>query len=85
MVWLTIALLIVGLYLAIFGFRVVFQKGYVEKLQKGIWKSDTDEEIFSKKSGYFYDKYARGLKFLIVGLIFTSSAIYGLLKIYGFL
>jgi hypothetical protein len=75
--WFFIALFVFGIYFTIFGFRVVFQPGYVEKLRMGIWKpSETSKKLFPGKSGYHYDKYTTGIGCLVVGLMFLGFSIY---------
>ena len=59
-----------GLYFAIFGARLLFEKGYIEKLHEGMWKPSKDN-LFSKKSTYAYSR-ARGFQSLIVGLMFLG-------------
>ncbi len=67
-------MLLVGILFSVFGFRVVFQKGYVEKLQKGCWKEDEGSPYVGKE-WYNYAKYVRGLRFLFSGLVLILFAI----------
>lgn len=83
MIWFLFFLLIAGLGFVIFGFRVLFEKGYVEKLRQGIWKSVGDDNPIQGRQGYTYDKYWRGGRYLMLGLLFLGAAIYGFLKTYG--
>ena len=66
-----------GIGLFIFGFRLLFQKGFVEKRRQGIWKPDNKE--WSGKEGYFVDKYIRGLSYLVVGLLLLGVVVYSLM------
>lgn len=56
-------LLVAGVYFTVFGAKLLFQKGYVERLREGIWNNSDG------KLGYNYDKYGRGLRYLLTGLI----------------
>lgn len=71
-----ICLLISGLWFGIFGGRLLWQKGYVEKLREGKWKdkSNVPEEV-----GYRVDKYVMGGKYLGAGVLLTGA---GLVLIY---
>ncbi|GEM_PF-5784801 len=75
-----VLLICAGLWFTIFGLRLLFQKGYVEKLREGIWKPRV--KLFSsERRGYNYDKYSTGIKNTILGLIFLVAGIYSILKI----
>ena len=77
--WLLIGLLIFGLWATTFGLRLLFKAGYVEKLRTGIWKpTQLDEKNFPGKSGYYYNKYARGIESLVMGLLALGYSIYAL-------
>ena len=82
MQWFPIIILIGGVWFMVFGFRLLFQKGYVEKLREGIWKEEKDS-VFAGKKGYNIYRYGRGLNCFISGLIFVGVAIYVLVKMYG--
>lgn len=69
-------LFIAGVYFTVFGSRLLFQKGFVEKLREGIWKEKNDH--WPEKEGYNYDKYIRGISFLAAGLISLALAIFTL-------
>jgi len=66
-----------GVIFVIFGVRLLFQKGYVEKQREGIWKPEKDD-FLSKESSYYYDKYVRGIRSLLVGLLFIIFGIVSL-------
>lgn len=75
MTWFLIILLLAGLFFTIFGFKLLFQSGFAERLRRGIWKAKNDE-FFSSRGGFVYDKYIRGLKYLICGLIALGLVVY---------
>ena len=79
--WPFVLTFIVGLLFAVFGFLLLFRKGLVEKLRKGIWKVPEDS-VFAGKEGYRLDKYGRGIQSLIVGLFLIGFVIYMLVKAY---
>jgi len=64
-----------GLYFAIFGARLLFEKGYVEKLREGRWKPSTNN-LLSGKDSYRYDKFVTGFRYLIVGVMFLAFTIW---------
>jgi hypothetical protein len=72
-------MLCIGLYLATLGFRVVFQKGYVEKLRRHRWRDDNVPPSKLAES-YRIDKYVRGIIYLIMGLVLTIVMAVSLLK-----
>lgn len=79
MKWFLIALIIFGLYFTVFGLKLLFKRGFVEKLRTGIWKSgELSEKNFPGKSGYHYDKYGRGVESLVMGLLALGFSIYAL-------
>ena len=72
---LSVLLLILGLFFIIFGLKLLLQKGFVERLRKGLWKSEEDERFMSEKESYYIDKYVMGIYAFIMGilmLIFSS-------------
>ncbi len=77
---LPILLLLAGLRFIVFGFKLLFRRGFVEKLREGPWKPDADDKVWSSKEGYFADKYIRGIRYFLPGLIMVVSAIYLLLQ-----
>lgn len=64
---MSILLICIGGLFFRFGWRLLYKEGFVEKLRKGMWH-DTSE-ILTEKESYFYDKYTRGIKFVLVGSI----------------
>ncbi len=70
-------LLSVGIVFVIFGVKLLFQKGYVEKQRKVLWKSEKDD-FLSEESSYYYDKYVRGIRSLLVGLVLIIFGIVSL-------
>ena len=79
MMWLLILLGLVGVYLSVFGFRLLFEKGYVERLEKTTWKG-TDEQLGKSKGMHIYNKYFRGGAYLVVGLMFVGFVLLNLLN-----
>ena len=76
--FIVIATGIVGLCFGVFGFRLLFQKGFVEKLREGRWKPGKKLKLFSEKEGYMYDKYTRGIGTLILGLMFLAFSVFSI-------
>ena len=72
-------LFVSGVYFFLFGARLLFEKGFVEKLQQGRWKrwSRTNDDGY----GYFYDRYAMGLASILMGSIFFFLSILALLNL----
>lgn len=75
--WFLVILSITGSISFIFGSLLLFKKGFVEKLQKGIWKekntSWTEKELFT------YNKYTRGITLFVVGLMLIAYVVFALL------
>jgi hypothetical protein len=62
-------LLIGGLLLISFGGLVVFSDRFLAKLDATIWKdTKLDKFIFRGKSGYWFNRYGRGLGALTLGV-----------------
>lgn len=78
--WQIIIIFIVGLSLSIFGSRLLFEKGYVEKWMKGPWKND----LIKGRNDYYDYKYVKGVGSLLTGLLALGLAIYIFIKIYLF-
>ncbi|HLD53326.1 MAG TPA: hypothetical protein VJA82_08480 [Sediminibacterium sp.] len=77
--WFLVGILVFGVYFTVFGLKLLFKQGFVEKLRKGIWKSgELSEKNFPGKSGYNYDKYGTGIYSLIMGLLALGFSIYAL-------
>lgn len=72
--WLNIILFFFGIYLTIFGARILFQKGFLEKLMKGDWKSKDDR--WTEREHYIYGKYGRGISYFGSGLILLAYTIW---------
>ena len=62
-----------GINFSFFGYRLLFEKGFVELRRQGIWKSAS--KMMTEQDSYVYDKYIRGVKYLITGplLIITAA------------
>lgn len=69
--------ILAGGIVSVFGLRLLFQKGYVEKLREGTWKPH-EKDLLSVKESYHYDRYVRGIKFFVGGLIFIVFGIISL-------
>jgi hypothetical protein len=75
--WLPIAMFIFGSYFTIFGLKLLFKAGFVEKLREGMWKpGELSKKNFPENSGYNYDKYVRGIQYFLSGLLFLGLSIY---------
>lgn len=77
MIWFLIALLITGLYGMVFGSRLLWERGFVEKMQKESWKEKNP--YWTEKERYNYNKYNRGISMLISGIMFVGFAIFSLI------
>ncbi len=74
-----VAMLIFGLYFTSFGLKLLFKQDFVEKLRMGIWEpGELSKKNFPGKSGYYYDKYGRGIESLLMGLLALGFSIYAL-------
>ena len=73
--WFSILLLIIGIWFTFFGARVLFGKGFIEKLQAGDWKEKSG--TWTEKEVYKYNK-TRGIRFFGSGLIIVVYAIWAL-------
>ena len=69
--WFALFIFVGGVCFTVFGGRILFEDGYVEKLQNSAWKSLN--ERMAGKEGYMYDKYARGVRYFVSGLILTGE------------
>lgn len=76
--WYAIFIVVGGTYLTAFGARILFQKGFVETLRQNLWRSD-NEEWFGKH-GYIFDKYGRGLRYFLSGIVLTILGLLVLIK-----
>jgi hypothetical protein len=63
-------IVILGTLSTVIGLSLLFKEGLVEKLRKGAWKPE--QELFSDRKGYFYDKYVRGISYLIISLVLLA-------------
>jgi hypothetical protein len=77
---LPFVLLVVGLIFTILGARIVFSATFLEHLRSTLWKKRAP--FFSEKQSYAYDKYGRGLTFLLVGLGFSVFAVLMIVSLY---
>jgi hypothetical protein len=77
MIFFYLFCLIIGVFLLQFGLRLLFQKGFVERLQEGRWKDNSG--LFSEKGLHFYNKYTMGVNGIIVGILALVIAIWGLI------
>ncbi len=80
--WLSIVLLVAGLGLQVFGLKVLFQRGFVERLRKGIWKDESG--LFSDAEGYVFDRYVTGMFLVVAGLIALIVGVLGVITPYDF-
>ncbi len=76
MVFLLALFSLSGLGLTTFGLLLLFKKGFVEKLLRGLWKKPESITIFSEHGRYVDGKYVQGIGALISGLILLSFVIY---------
>ena len=79
--WPFVVTFIIGVLFAVFGFRLLFQKGYVERWMEGSWKT-TKFSVLEGRHAYYYYKYGRGISSLAVGIIMMGFVIYMLVKAY---
>ena len=76
MLWIII-LFLIGLPLTIFALLLLLNKDFLKKTRENMsWKNTP----YFGRDSYIYDKYGRGLKILIVGLLMLGYAIYLLLR-----
>lgn len=71
---LSYIVLTIGAVLIIFGLRLMFQKGYVER-KYGSLEEQEDHWWFKKKDAYLYNKYLRGIEAIVLGLILVLAAL----------
>jgi hypothetical protein len=83
MIFLFLFFLVFGIYLLIFGLKLLFKNGFVENLQKGIWKSDT--KGFTDGGDYNYNKYWRGVENVLLGSVAIIISGLGILKYFELL
>lgn len=69
---ISIVSLVVGVYLAAFGGSLLFKKGYVEKMEREVWKTQNEKGT----RDYNYDKYTRGIRYLGIGLMFVFLSVF---------
>jgi hypothetical protein len=64
-----LVLLIGGFSFTVFGGLAVFSDKFLRTMDRTFWKnSRTDKIIFTDNSGYFFNRYGRGLGALILGI-----------------
>jgi len=62
-------LLIAGLVFTALGGLVVFSDSFLEYMYRTWWKrTELAKKLFPGESGYFFDRYGRGLGALLVGI-----------------
>ena len=66
-------LLVGGLAFSVFGWLIVFSNKF-----RGMWwreedESDLDRKLFAGKSGYYFDRYGRGLGSVTLGLFMLAA------------
>jgi hypothetical protein len=62
-------LLVGGSCFTVLGGLVVFSDSFLSAMERGPWKdSRIDKALFSKKSGYLFNRYGRGLGALSLGI-----------------
>jgi hypothetical protein len=66
-------LLIGGLAFSVFGWLIVFSHKF-----RGMWwrkddESDLDRKLFAGKSGYYFDRYGRGLGSATLGFLMVAA------------
>jgi len=72
-IWLVI-FFAVGVWLTIFGGRILFSDKYLNRMyKKGYWKEDS--VWFDEKTGGRFDRYGRGGRIFLVGLILVIGSI----------
>lgn len=72
-----IFILMAGSVFLAFGVLVVFSRKFLVFLHQTLWKSgELDKRFFTEKSGYYYNKYIRGIGCIVFGLILISLAIF---------
>ncbi len=62
----------------VLGGLILLENGWLAKLHRTMWKSDSN--VMSESSRNFYDKYGRGLRYFLAGILLT---VYGLLELAG--
>jgi len=74
-----IFVLIIGICFLIFGLSVVFNNSFLNVLYRTIWRrSNLDKATFPGKTGYYYDRYVRGITSLLAGITLLAYFIYSL-------
>ena len=62
-------LLVGGLLCSVLGGLVVFSNKFLGKLEKTLWKQTAvDEVLFAGRTGYWFNRYGRGLGMLTLGI-----------------
>ncbi len=64
-----------GIWGTVFGLRLLFQKGFVEK-KYGTLNEQKERPWFGKKDSYNYNKYTRGIEALATGLVLLAGCIW---------
>ena len=73
MIIFNIVVFIVGIVFTIFGLRILFEKGYVNKRYDSL-----NDQLMSPKDAYFANKYLTGIHSIVLGLIDVGYAIFAL-------
>ena len=70
---------LVGVFLVLFGGRVLFSDKFLAKMRRSLWKkTDTDRDfplVFSEAESKSFDRYGRGAGALTAGLILIALLI----------
>lgn len=80
MVWFLLFLLVVGIYFVVYGSRLLWEKGFLEKMLKESPKRESDK-YWTEKEKYDFEKLRAWGTFLI-GILFTGFAIFGLIRLW---
>ena len=66
--------LVAGMLLSIWGFLIVFSNPFFEWMEANLWKDDS--KIMSERAGRNYDRYGRGLRILLLGIVCLGFAVW---------
>ena len=68
-----------GSIFTVFGGLVVFNDKFLSRMERGLWKeTEIDKALFSKGSGYLFNRYGRGLGSLSLGIGMLILFLYSL-------
>jgi hypothetical protein len=73
-----IFLLLFGIFFAVDGILAVFNRRYLDFMRRRFWAGRDEKKYFPGNTGYIYDRYIRGVGYIVLGIGTFLFAVFGL-------